>query len=288
MALRVFVVVPSLDQGRFLPAALDSILTQDGAQLQVFVADGGSRDETRSVLERYGDRLRFRSGPDGGQAAALRAAFAAAGDAEVLAWLNADDVWCPGAVRRAVQALQAFPEAPFVYGRGAILDAAGAVVAPFRAARPFDAERLRRVENYILQPTVFMRAADYRAVGGLDPTLHWAMDWDLWLRLAQRGDPVFVDADLAHAREHAAAKTARGGFARYRELLAVLRRHGAGARSPAAVVYGLDTLRKRWPWLFGASTHDQLAALHGRLLPRLCGPVQRWVSAAIDRRLRTR
>ncbi len=280
----VTVVVPNLNQGRFLREAIDSVLAQAGVSLALHIADGGSRDESLAVLRSFGDRLTWESGPDGGQAAAIDRCFRGV-RSEFVAWLNADDVWAPGMLRRAVDALRRSPDAAFCYGHGERMDAAGRSLGAFSATRPFDRWRLAHVENYILQPTTLMRRRCVLAAGGVDPSLHWAMDWDLWLRLSARWPVVFVDALQAAAREHARAKTASGGWRRFAELRRVMARHATHRRCPAAWIYGLDTLRKRWPGVFGASSEEDAQALRGRWLPRVTWPVQRGVAALIARQL---
>src|SRR5262249_40942128 len=117
-AVRVAIVVPSLDQGRFLPEALGSLLAQGGVDLDGGGMDGGSRDDSVAVIHRYEGRLAFwRSGPDGGQAAAVNAGLRRfTSSADVVGWLNADDILLPGALARMAAHLEAHPECVAVFG----------------------------------------------------------------------------------------------------------------------------------------------------------------------------
>ena len=277
----VSVVMPSFDQARWLAMAIDSVLTQDYAPLELIVVDGGSTDGSVDVLRSYGDRISWTSAPDRGQAHAVNQGFARA-RGPILGWLNSDDRYAPGAVAAAVAALARAPEAAFVYGEGELIDEHGAVLGRFPATQPFDLWTLTHLSDFIMQPTVFLRAARVREVGGLDENLGYGLDWDLWIRLAQRWPVAFVPRVLAATREYPATKTARGGWQRWRELRAIMRRHGAGRWPPGAITYGLDTLRRRWPTLFGPSSLADQAAQRGRLLPKLFLPVHLAVVGLID------
>ena len=148
----VCIVIPSLNQARYLASAIDSVLAQDYPHVEVFVADGGSTDSTLEILRGYGDRIAFRSRPGGGQAAAINAGFART-DAEIVAWLDSDDRYCEGAITTAVAALERAPEAALVYGEGDLIDAAGGVLRRFPGTCPFNLWRLAHVADCILQPT---------------------------------------------------------------------------------------------------------------------------------------
>src|SRR5688572_5654461 len=255
MGALVSVVMPSFQSARFLRAAIDSVLSQDHEPLELLVLDGGSTDGSVAILEEYaktaGPRLWWRSTRDGGQCAAINEGFARA-RGDVVARLNSDDVYYPGAVRRAVAALAAQPECALVYGEGDLIDEHGAVLARFPETVDFDLWRLAHVADYILQPTVFFRREALFAHGCvrsgevLDTGLHWALDWDLWLRLGARLPFARVSQVLAASRLHASTKTATGGWARLREILAVLRRHGVRRSSPAGVAHTVTTLARRF------------------------------------------
>lgn len=240
----VSVVTPSYNQGRFLRRAIDSVLEQDYPRVEYAVVDGGSSDETLEVLRSYGDRITWSSRADAGQSDAIARGFAAS-RGEVLAWLNADDVYLPGAISHAVEALEEPPRAGLVYGRGVILDEAGAETGPFQGIEPFCLWRLIHTLDYVLQPAAFFRRSAYEAAGGLDRDLCFAMDWDLWIRLAAVADVRFADRVLAGSREYGDTKTATGGWRRIRELGGLARRHAGRTWTPGVRLYALDTLRRQ-------------------------------------------
>ncbi len=238
----VSIVTPSLNQGRFVREAIESVLSQGYPRIEYLVVDGGSTDGTLDVLRSYGDDLTWVSEPDAGQSDAIVKGFARS-RGEILTWLNADDVLAPGAVERAALELERAPEAGLVYGRGVILDAGGAETGPFVEIEPFNLWRLLHVLDYVLQPAAFFRRSAYEDAGGLDPSLCWAMDWDLWIRLAGVAEVRFVDRVLAGSREWRDTKTATGGWRRIRELNALVERHAGRSWTPGVRLYALDTLR---------------------------------------------
>ncbi len=240
----VSIVTPSLDQGRFIRQAIRGVLAQSYPRVEYLVMDGGSTDGTVELLRSYGDRLSWTSQRDAGQSDAIARGFARC-RGEILAWLNADDVLAPGAVERAVREFQRAPEVGLIYGRGMILDEDGAETGPFAGTEPWNLWRLLHTLDYVLQPAAFFRRDAYERVGGLDRELCWAMDWDLWLKLAGVAEVRFVDHVLAGSREWGATKTATGGWRRIRELQAMVRRHAGRAWTPGVRLYALDTLRRR-------------------------------------------
>lgn len=266
----VTVVTPSLDQGRFIGDTVASVADQDYPHIEHLVLDAGSTDQTHDVLralEAGQTRMSWTVAPDDGQSDAINRGFGRA-RGSIIAWLNADDVYRPGAVSAAVEALRAHPETGLVYGRGEVLDASGTVRGPFAGWEPFRLWRLIHGLDYILQPATFFRRGLFHALGGLDVTLNWSMDWDLWIRLAGAADVLALETVLAGAREHDEAKTATGGWARVRELQRLARRHAGIAWTPGVRLYALDTLHR---------------ALGARLPRALAAPARRAVVAMMAR-----
>lgn len=221
----VSIVTPSLNQGEFIEDTIRSVLGQDYMDIEYLVVDGGSRDGTIDILRQHGDALRWTSGPDGGQSDAInRGLLATSG--EILAWLNADDRYLPGAVRAAAEAFLEDPTLDLVYGMADFIDRSGAPLGPCRHVAPWDLSRLVQRVNFIVQPAVFFRRAAFEAVGGLNADLHYVMDYDLWIRLGSRGHVRYLPRVLAEVRVHAATKTATGGLPRLAEMERMARRHG--------------------------------------------------------------
>ena len=208
--------------GRFLEQTIQSILSQDYPNIEYIVMDGGSSDETLAILKQYEGRLQYQSRPDAGAADAINQGFARS-HGEIFAYLNADDTYRPGAIRTAVRHLVSDPGVGVVYGEATWIGEAGEELRPY-GAKVFDS-RLLREECFISQPAAFMRREAFDLSGRLDPNLHFAFDYDLWIRIARVYEMRKIDATLANSRMHMQNKTIGQRKAMLRETLQVLRRH---------------------------------------------------------------
>jgi hypothetical protein len=162
------------------------------------------------------------SGADRGQASAINAGWRR-GRGDILAWLNSDDIYRPGAVQAAITALHVDPEASAVYGEGYHVDEAGRTLARY-PTEPFDLDRLKDL-CFICQPTVFVRRSVLEQVGYLDESLEYCMDYDLWIRIARVGRFAYVPQYLAHSRLHRATKTLGRRPEAYAEIVSMIHRH---------------------------------------------------------------
>lgn len=198
------------------------MLDQDYPRVEYIVLDGGSIDGSVDIIKRHADRLaHWESQRDAGQADAIARGWDRAGGG-ILAWLNSDDIYLPGAVRRAVRAFEAHPDAAVVYGNcDLIVEPAGEIRA--LDVRPLDLVGMLLRRGLIAQPAAFMRADAVRAAGGLRRDLQYYMDYELWLRLLTVGPAVFVDGPpLARYRLHREAKSAARAVELAPEYLRVL------------------------------------------------------------------
>ncbi len=185
---RVSVVTPSFQHGKFLEATLLSVLEQPGVRLDYVVEDGGSTDGSMEILARHASRLRnWTSGTDQGQADALRRGFARTdgGPDDVMAYLNSDDLFMPGAVRFVAGYFAKHPQVDVVYGHRVLIDEAGDEVGRWLVPRR-SCDDLRKFD-LIPQETLFWRRRIYDRVGGIDPSFRFAIDWDLLLRFEAAG-----------------------------------------------------------------------------------------------------
>jgi glycosyltransferase involved in cell wall biosynthesis len=218
----VTIVVPCLRSAHLLPEAIDSVLVQGVAELELIVIDGGSSDGTLELLRGYGDRLRWVSEPDHGPSDALRKGFEMA-SAPVLGWLSADDLLLPGAIESALSEFEAHPEAVAVYGNATWLGPDGKRLRPYPVAP--DAVAQLGSECAIAQPACFFRASAYREAGGIDSSLCSAFDYDLWIRLARRGPFSHVDREWALQRMLPSSISLAQRGQMFEESMRVLERH---------------------------------------------------------------
>lgn len=238
----VSVVTPSYNQGRYLEKTLLSVLEQDYPRIEYIVVDGASNDSSVDVIKRYAHRLSYWvSENDKGQTDALNKGFAQA-KGQILAWLNSDDLYAPGAISAAVSYLQAHPKVGMVYGDLDFIDENDHVIGKFNAAQT-DLARLRRGYVHIPQPATFFRAELWRQVGPLDPTFYFAMDYDLWVRLAKVTSFQYLPGRAwAQFRLHSDTKTVTADDRCWPEMLRVHYRDGGSRLAPIVFKYHLRKL----------------------------------------------
>jgi glycosyltransferase involved in cell wall biosynthesis len=219
----VSIVTPCFQGARFLEKTIHSVLAQDYPNVEYLVMDGGSTDGTVEILKRHSSRLRFVSAHDGGAADAINRGFEQC-RGSIFGWLNADDVYLPGAIRKAVKRLAAVPEADVVCGQGCWIDEGDQPLGPYPTAIPGDARGLER-ECGLCQPAVFFRREAFESAGGLNAKLHFAFDYDLWIRLARQGRFAAIPEMLAASRMHRDNKTLGSRRRVFQENIELLRSH---------------------------------------------------------------
>jgi glycosyltransferase involved in cell wall biosynthesis len=224
----VSIVTPSFNQGKFIRTAIEGVLHQSGVSLEYLVIDGGSSDETLEILQSYGSRLHWISEPDKGQADAINKGFGKT-LGEILGWLNSDDLYCPGALRYVVQEFENDPNLMLLYGKAHHVDVNGHFLEEYPTTE-FSLEALS-YSCFICQPACFFRRSLFKAVGGLNPSLHYALDLDLWIRFGklQQKNPQwvfkFLPEVLAQSRMHGESKTLACRYVAYREIIQVVKKH---------------------------------------------------------------
>jgi glycosyltransferase involved in cell wall biosynthesis len=236
----VTIVTPSFNQGRFIRATIESVLSQDYPNLEYIIMDGGSTDETSAIVAEYGNRLQWISEKDRGQSHAINKGFRMA-KGDIVSWLNSDDIILPGAVASAVNAFIRNPQLGAVYGEGYQIDIDGRIKCRFPATEPFNLWKLVYLCDYVLQQTAYFGRGVFEEIGYIDENLHWGMDWDILIRIGKRFPMEYVPEYLGSLREYPTAKSFSGGGKRFRELVRIMRRHGELRYPPGYIFYGLDT-----------------------------------------------
>ena len=180
------VVIPSLNHGVYLERALSSVLCQASEDTEVVVVDGGSTDESVSIIRRYEERLAWWcSEKDNGQSAALNKGFAIA-RGKYLFWLNADDLLLPGTLDRARAHLRVHPACEWLAGNLVYIDDQDHVLWCARDGQ-WCGWLYRHAPVRVYGPTSIFTRELFERVGGFDETLHYVMDTDLWLRFKAAG-----------------------------------------------------------------------------------------------------
>jgi glycosyltransferase involved in cell wall biosynthesis len=245
----VSIVTPSFNQAPFLEATMRSVLDQDYPRIEYLIVDGGSSDGSAEIIKKFADKLAWWvSEVDKGQTDAINKGFARA-KGQIFAWLNSDDTYEPGAVSAAVKYLQEHPEVGLVYADCNFIDEEGYAIGRFGAAQT-DYKRLRQGYVHIPQQAMFFRAELWQAVGPLDPTFYFAMDYDLWVRIASRTQLRYLPGQTwANFRIHTSGKTIAADYRCWPEMLRVHYREGGSFFSIIVAKYYVRKLiAPIWNW----------------------------------------
>ena len=237
----VSIVTPSFNQAPYLEVAMTSVLEQVYPNIEYILIDGGSTDASVEIIKRHANKITYWvSEPDRGQTDAINIGFSRA-TGKYLAWLNADDRFRPNAVAEAVDFLETHSEVGMVYGNADYIDSQGRVVGQFRAAQT-DYAALRRGYVHIPQQAAFWRRELWQQVGPLDPSFTFAMDYDLWVRLAKISKLQYLPHPWAQFRMHAESKTLQNDQRAWDEMLKVHFREGGSWFSIIGMKYWLRRL----------------------------------------------
>jgi glycosyltransferase involved in cell wall biosynthesis len=280
VGLRITVITPSFNQGKFIRKTIESVLSQDYPNIEYFVIDGGSQDETLEVLRSYGDKVRWISEKDSGQSEAINKGFRMA-TGDILCWINSDDVLLPGALRKVAEYFAAHPEVAMVYGEGYMIDEQDNIKQRFPFTEPkFDLWKLVYVGDYLLQQSTFFRRSVFEVTPMLDEKLHYGLDWDLFIRIGKRFPVHYIPEYLGSIREHGEAKTSIGGEVRFRELVGVIRKHGMNRYPLSYLNYAWDTYGSRFARApLGGEAARSLKGLALSLVRKFARRIWEWLYA---------
>jgi carbamoyltransferase len=245
----ISIVTPSFGQGHFLERTLYSVISQNYPALEYVVQDGGSTDDTVNILERYAGLLtHWASEQDNGQGDAINRGFTHT-SGEIMAYLNSDDLLLPGALAYVARYFTAHPDVDVIYGHRVMIDEhdrqVGSWILP-----PHDDTELTLLD-FVPQETLFWRRKAWDAAGGqIDPSMRFAIDWDLLLRLRESGAKmVRLPRLLGAFRVHEEQKTATWLDHCITECDALRRRvHGRAISHDEAVARATPYMRRHVPY----------------------------------------
>jgi glycosyltransferase involved in cell wall biosynthesis len=237
---RISIITPSYNQSRFVSQTIDSVLSQDYPNLEYIVMDGGSTDNTLDILQSYGNKIKWLSERDGGQADALnKGAQMATG--EIMAYLNSDDYYLPGTLHAVAKIFQE-NNCKWLVGDYRIVDQQNTPIQSYivrykKLLRGFSSYFLLSLTNFIPQPSTFWQMDLFREAGPFDTRLRFTLDYDLWMRFWRTGAPFQLSRPLAAFRIHNTSKGGSQYAMQFKEELSVLQRYN---KNP--VVLGIHTL----------------------------------------------
>jgi len=247
---RITIIMPSFEQGRYLTAALRSVIEQRYENLELLVYDGASQDESVEIIRRHASHIAWwQSRRDGGQVAAINAGLQRA-TGEVIGWLNSDDVLLPGALHAIGRAFMR-ADLQMVCGWNIAFDDAGREC--WRTVYPQTSVELLRRRTLLPQETVYWRRGIGMRAGLLDDSFALAFDTDYWLRLMDAGaEPRVIHRFIGGFRQHDRQKTHASTARRGAEWLRLMQRvHGERegaeiAANPPRWPKGWRRSRKWW------------------------------------------
>jgi GT2 family glycosyltransferase len=254
------IVTPCLNGAATLSATLASVRDQryDG-DVEHVVVDGGSTDGTLDILA-AAPGVRYVSEPDRGLSDAVNKGIRMA-TGDVIGWLNADDVYLPGALAQVGTALARRPGTLWATGPCLIIDADGREIRRFVTG--YKSFLLRRysyrmhlVQNFVPAPSTFVRRQAFDRIGVFDERFKYSMDYDLWLRLGRIGAPLVLDQPLAAFRMAEGSLSMTGFERQFAEHVQNAREHGDGHR----VAVAANALASRAI----VATYKGMRALRGR------------------------
>jgi glycosyltransferase involved in cell wall biosynthesis len=217
----ITVITPSYNQGIFIRQTVESVLSQEYPGLEYIVMDGGSTDDTLAVLEPYSPCLTLISEPDRGQTDAInKGLHRATGD--IVCWINSDDYFLPNALLTVGQYFAGHPGIDWLTADCLIVDESGQLIQqPIRQykklLRNLSNQAYLGLTNAVCQPATFWRRSVHERVGYLNENLHFTMDYDFWLRLAQESSPAILRTATSAFRIHGQSKGGQQYVAQFRE-----------------------------------------------------------------------
>lgn len=227
---QITVITPSFNQKNFIERTIHSVLDQEvDFPVEYLVMDGGSTDGTVDVLKKYEGKLKWISQKDCGQSDAINKGMDLA-QGEIVAWLNSDDTYLPGTLQKVKNYFDTYPENQWLYGNCKIIDENDREI---RKSITFYKNILSRhfnyntllIENFISQPSVFFKTELFNRAGKLTHNLHYAMDFDLWIRFAKSGKPIVIRDNLACFRIHENSKSTQNFKNLFTEQYQVHQKH---------------------------------------------------------------
>jgi hypothetical protein len=282
-APQLSIVTPSYNQAAYLPQAIESVLGQEGAPVEYFVMDGGSTDGSAEIIRQHAGRLAgWASEPDQGQADAVNKGWRQA-TGDVFGWLNSDDFYCPGALRRVSEEFAAHPDMLVLAGDCLLAEPGGRPVGR-KVARYLNPERMLLTGGDVPgQPAVFLRRELYEAVGPLRADLHYLLDFEYWLRISlqyPRERTRLLHEPLAVVRQWPGTKTLTGVQAICDEHRRLLDEVFASGRLPPqsealreAAYAGVFWKQASLEWQAGQGARARASAREaGRLAPEVYPP----------------
>ena len=227
--MRISIITPSYNQGRFIRQTIDSVLSQNYPDLEYIVCDGGSHDETVSILKSYGTRIKWVSEKDRGQTDAINKGLRMT-TGDIIAYINSDDYYLPETLKKIAEFFKKNPKAQWVTGDYQIVNEKGKPIQQFivwykRFLRLFPTKNMLYFTNFIAQPSTFWRRSHLKTIGLFNESLRYVMDYEYWLRSIEQFPLSVIYSPLSVFRIHSLSKGGSQYPKQFSEELKVLELH---------------------------------------------------------------
>ncbi len=229
MSTRISVITICLNSESFIDKTINTVTAQNYDNLEYILIDGGSMDNTLPIIREYAEkdrRIRWVSEPDGGISDAMNKGISLA-TGDVIAHLHADDYYPhQNVISSVTAAFVANPDSIWLTGGAYLVDANGNLIREIRVRNCSYRNQLR--VNRVIHPATFIRKSSFEKVGRFDTSLKYAMDYDLWLRLGRKADPVHLDQPIACSRMHSGSLSTAESKVAFAEEYQVRKKHLKG------------------------------------------------------------
>ena len=225
------IITPSFNQAAFIERTIQSVLSQNYPDLEYIVMDGGSTDGTVEILQKYSDRIIWKSEKDNGQSDAINKGLQIA-TGEIVAYLNSDDTYEPDALQKVADFFEKNPDKKWVYGKCKIIDAEDHEIRkPITTyknilLRKYSYAKLLS-ENFISQPATFWKAQIHSEIGFFNEMEHYCMDYEFWLRIGQLHPAGVIDSYLANFRYYTNSKSGSVNKKQFQDEFRLAKKFGA-------------------------------------------------------------
>ncbi|MBV8802994.1 MAG: glycosyltransferase [Gammaproteobacteria bacterium] len=237
----ISIITPSFNQARYIERTIQSVLSQNIHDLEYFVIDGGSQDETVTILKRYANHLTFVSEKDNGQADAVNKGLKRA-TGDIIGWLNSDDIYYPDTIQKIKQYFENNPDIDVVYGDAYHIDHNDKIINRY----PTETWNISRLTKtcFISQPTVFWRRSVLEKWGYLNDALEYCLDYEYWLRLARQGARFgYIKEILAGSRLYPETKTCSSPLKAQREAIQMLKNQMGYVSHEWLITYAITLIK---------------------------------------------
>lgn len=211
---KISVITPSYNQADYIKDTIDSILSQDYPRLEYIIIDGGSTDGTVDILKQYGNKINWVSQKDQGQSHAINKGLKKS-SGDLLAYLNSDDIYLPGALKKVGQYYATNQPVDWITGDYQIIDQKGDLtvnhwlITKYKRLlmRFYSPTLLKITDSMFPQPSTFWSKKAYLKVGDFRTDFHYVMDYDYWLRLSKHYQPHDLKVPLSGFRTQPQSKS---------------------------------------------------------------------------------